>query len=279
MSEVLQKSAALGKENYEPRGHLDPHGYQQFIQIKTYLPPSDLGLFVDHFWTIKWDAIPSRYESEQVMHRPYVDLFITSTGERGIQGTFKGKRTYVAEGTGRIIGVRFRPGAFHALWDDAMAELQGKNLDVGLVFPEITDAYTHELLSLGDEVVTARLAELIRSKHPEQDKNIDLVNTIIMAVEADEELHTVAAVARAAGRSERWLQQLFQEYTGIGLKWLIQRHRLLSAAEQIQRVDNPDWTAIAYDLGYSSQQHFITDFKRILGKTPVKYKKELTGEA
>ena len=40
--------------------------------------------------------------------------------------------------------------------------------------------------------------------------------------------------------------------------------------------DQPDWAALAYDLGYSSQQHFITNFKRVLGKTPVQYKKELT---
>jgi AraC-like DNA-binding protein len=36
----------------------------------------------------------------------------------------------------------------------------------------------------------------------------------------------------------------------------------------------PDWTAIAYDLGYSSQQHFITNFKREPGKTPLQYKSE-----
>lgn len=37
----------------------------------------------------------------------------------------------------------------------------------------------------------------------------------------------------------------------------------------------PDWTAIAYDLGYSSQQHFITDFRTVLGVTPVQYEKSL----
>jgi AraC-like DNA-binding protein len=33
---------------------------------------------------------------------------------------------------------------------------------------------------------------------------------------------------------------------------------------------------MAYDLGYSSQQHFITDFKQVLGQTPVQYKKGLS---
>jgi AraC-like DNA-binding protein len=85
----------------------------------------------------------------------------------------------------------------------------------------------------------------------------------------------VSAVAAAYGKSERWLQQVFRDYLGIGLKWLLQRKRLLLAAAQIRESDEPDWIGIAYDLGYSSQQHFITDFRTVLGETPVQYKKGL----
>ena len=74
----------------------------------------------------------------------------------------------------------------------------------------------------------------------------------------------------------RSIQQLFSEYVGVGLKWLLQRDKLLEAAQYIRENNKPDWAALGYDLGYSSQQHFITDFKRVLGKTPVQYKKELT---
>ncbi|XDA98745.1 AraC family transcriptional regulator [Sulfitobacter sp. LCG007] len=28
---------------------------------------------------------------------------------------------------------------------------------------------------------------------------------------------------------------------------------------------------MAYELGYSSQQHFITDFRTVTGETPVQY--------
>jgi AraC-like DNA-binding protein len=87
----------------------------------------------------------------------------------------------------------------------------------------------------------------------------------------------VAAVAKAYGRSERWLQQLFRDYVGVGLKWLLQRHKLLAAAELIRETDRPNWAAIAYELGYSSQQHFIRDFKQVLGKTPVQYKNGIAG--
>lgn len=273
MKDVLQKSAG----NYEPRGRLDPAGFDRHVSFHTYLPPADLTLFIEHFWTIHWDEADNTYYSEEVMHRPYVDVFVSSQ-QSGIQGTFRGKRTYVAAGSGRIIGIRFRPGAFHAFWrgSGALADLQDKIIDLQQVFPQADSPYIEHLLTLDDQAAIHDLLKLVRAKHPESDANIELINEIIMAIETDESLQTVAAVAKAFSRSERWLQQLFLDYVGIGLKWLLQRHRLLVAAEQIRQTDEPNWAAIAYDLGYSSQGHFITDFKQVLGKTPRQYKKALT---
>lgn len=107
MNDVFQKPAEI----YEPRGRLDPVGFERHVRFQTYLPPADLAPFIEHFWTIRWDNIGSPYYSEEVMHRPYVDLFI-SRQQSSIQGTFRGKRTYVATGSGRIVGIRFRPGGF-----------------------------------------------------------------------------------------------------------------------------------------------------------------------
>jgi AraC-like DNA-binding protein len=200
----------------------------------------------------------------------------TTSNKSGIQGTFRGKRTYVAAGSGRIIGIRFRPGAFHACWHETLTSLQDKVMDLQQVFPQANSRYIEHLLTLDDPGAIDNLLRLVRAKHPQLDANIELVNEIIAAIETDESLRTVTAVAKAFDRSERWLQQLFQDYVGIGLKWLLQRHRLLAAAQQIRDSDQPNYAATAYDLGYSSQQHFISAFKQVLGKTPLRYKKELT---
>jgi len=274
VDDVLQKSAG----NYEPRGRLDPAGFERHVSFATYLPPADLASFIEHFWTIRWDEPDIEYHSEEVMHRPYVDIFV-SAQQSGIQGTFRGKRTYIAAGSGRIVGIRFRPGAFHALWDGAVADLQDKIIDLQQVFPQVDGRYIEQLLALDDQAAIHDLLKLVQARNPQPDVNIDLINEIIAAIETDESLQTVTAVAKAFNRSERWLQQLFQDYIGIGLKWLIQRHRLLAAAQHIRESDRPNWAAIAYDLGYSSQQHFITDFKQVLGKTPLQYKNDLIPSA
>jgi len=271
MPDVLQKSA----DNYEPRGRLDPVGFERHVSFRTYLPPTDLAPFIEHFWTIRWDQADTTYYSAEVMHRPYIDAFV-SLQQSGIQGTFRGKRTYVATGSGRIVGIRFRPGAFHAFWGGALADLQDQIIDLQQRFPQADSRYIKHLLTLDDQAAIQDLLKLVRATHPQRDANIELINEIITAIETDESIQTVTAVAKAFGRSERWLQQVFRDYVGIGLKWLLQRHKLLAAAEQIRKSDQPNWAAIAYDLGYSSQQHFITAFKQVLGKTPLQYKKELT---
>jgi AraC-like DNA-binding protein len=230
-----------------------------------------MAAFIEHFWAIRWDGALGPYRSEEVMHRPYVDVFL-SAQESGIQGTFRGKRTYSAAGSGRILGARFRPGAFHAFWRGEMSDLQDKVIGLRQVFPWADSACIERVLALDDDAAVQALLSLLRLDPPQPDGTIELLNEIIAAVESGEGLGTVTAVAHAFGRSERWLQQTFKDYLGIGLKWLLQRHRLLAAAEKIRETAIPDWAALAYDLGYSSQQHFITDFKNVLGSTPRQYK-------
>jgi len=267
MTAVLQESA----ESKKPRGHLDPGSFDQFIEFHTYLPPKELAPFLEHFWTLAWHDLSEPYLSDQVMHTPSVDLFL-SANESGIQGTFRNVRTYTAQGTGRIIGARFLPGAFHILWPGPMTELQDSNQPLESVFPEINST---ALLALSDTDAIAKLSNILVKRLPANDANVAMVNKIITMVAQSEAPLTVHDMAITLGKSERWLQQLFQDYVGIGLKWMLQRRKLLAAAHAIRSTVQPDWSAIAYDLGYSSQQHFITDFKKATGKTPAQYKKEL----
>ena len=267
---VFQKPA----EPYDPRGRLDPAGFARHVQFRTIPPSPALAPFIEHFWIIRWDSAHGHYDSPEVMHRPYVDVFL-SAQESGIQGTFRGKRTYSAAGSGRILGIRFLPGAFHAFWPGEMADLQDKVVPLAQVFPWANAPGIRSILALADDAaISAMMAQL---SPPSPDDTIALINAIFAAVEPAEDLPPVTGVADAFNTSDRWLQQTFRDYLGIGLKWLLQRKRLLAAAAQIRADAEPDWAGIAYDLGYSSQQHFITDFTTVLGATPVQYKKGLTG--
>ncbi|HSX06992.1 MAG TPA: AraC family transcriptional regulator [Candidatus Saccharimonadia bacterium] len=267
MADVLQESA----ESKNPRGHLDPQGFDKHVEFHTYEAPADLQPFLEHFWVLTWHDLDYDYQSEQVMHQPVVDVFVSADWS-GIQGTFRSKRTYVAKGQGRIVGARFLPGAFYGLWPGKMTELQDHIADLQTVFPEADNAWLNDLLACDNQGVIAGLASLLRAHVPEPKPQAALIQRIITFIEHTDEPLTVAGIAAQYDKSERWLQQLFQDYVGVGLKWLLQRHKLLIAAAAIRASEQPDWSAIAYDAGYSSQQHFITDFKRVTGKTPREYK-------
>jgi len=157
-----------------------------------------------------------------------------------------------------------------------MADLQDQVVALDRVFSWADEAGIAAILAGDDDAAIEHLLTRLRADLPPADETVELLNAIIAAVESDEELATVAAVARACGRSERWLQQTFRDYLGIGIKWLLQRRRMLAAAARIRGTADPNWAAIAYDMGYSSQQHFITDFTTVLGCTPRQYRKALT---
>ena len=267
--DVLQKSAV----SQEPRGRLDPKDFHEHVDFQAFAPPADLAFFIEHFWVIRTKQSGKTYSSEQLMHRPYVDIFLSSE-QSGIQGTFCSARRYAADAHARIIGIRFRPGSFHAFYGDKMVDLRDSIVELAQVLPSFDAKYIKQLLELDDQTIFSKLIQQLRIIRPERDANIELVCTVIDMVEVDDKLQTVTDIARAIGKNERWLQHLFQEYVGVGLKWFLQTKRLLAAAQCI-RSGAVDYAGLTYDAGYSSQQHFITDFRRVLGKTPKQYKMEV----
>ena len=79
----------------------------------------------------------------------------------------------------------------------------------------------------------------------------------------------LARIARASGASQRTIERLFAEETGITVgKWrqqlrLMEGMRLLGGGAKVTRA--------ALDAGYSTPSSFIAAFRRTLGSTPTSY--------
>jgi YesN/AraC family two-component response regulator len=85
------------------------------------------------------------------------------------------------------------------------------------------------------------------------------------------EPHTVAALAQAAGMSERQLYREFREAFGMTPRRYLTRLRLEQAAELLRTTDlGADW--IARDVGYPSFSTFCRLFKRAFGLTPSEWR-------
>jgi AraC-like DNA-binding protein len=238
---VFQEPAEI----YEPRGRLDPAGFERHVEFRTVPPPVDLAPFIAHFWVIRWDSAFGHFDSDELMHRPYVDVFL-SAQESGIQGTFRGKRTYSAAGTGRIIGIRFRPGGFHPFWRGEMADTTEA---LPMPTPESFLLAGSEWPMPTYEIADDFVAELERRQLLSDDP---LVNA---ALRGDEP----AASARS-------VQRHVSHVTGLTSNRIRQIVRAREAAERIRRGDSI--LDVTHDLGYADQAHLTRDLKRLTGYTP-----------
>jgi AraC-like DNA-binding protein len=275
MSESLKKTAkAIRQKPAKHRGILDPANAAKNFQLIRYLPSPTFVPFVEHYWIIRWDLRGQGPYTSEVLPYPNINLAFTKD-RTWITGVTTGKYDYELKGSGVIVGVMFKAGAFYAFWPHPMNELTDKTMPVGNIFPEADESFRRHLLRLNDDrEIVARLEDMLWMQNPRISQHVQLASKIIETITNDAQLQTVQVVARRFEISERTLQHLFQLYIGVGVKWVIMRFRLQEAAKRIAEGER-NWTSIAAELGYSDQAHFARDFKKIVGKSPSEYLKGL----
>lgn len=97
---------------------------------------------------------------------------------------------------------------------------------------------------------------------------------VVFAVEkilADPAQVTVDAIARKTGWSHKHLVALFDKFVGVSPKEFVRISRFQKAIFDIGNEAVVDWSRLVYDCGYYDQAHFIKDFKRFSGLSPVAY--------
>lgn len=218
---------------------------------------------------MRWDLHGKPPYVAEIIPSSYTNLTFMPEGAR-ITGVTTGKYTYELKGDGAIVGVRFKPGGLHAFWKQSLHALTDTFVSATALFTEATPEYNKIILEATNADAVQRIEQLLQAYNPQRDKNFELVTNILTHLEAVDHPSLADAVGQS-GLSERRLQEIFQEYVGVGIKWIILRDRLIAAAELAATVENPNWTVVAQELGYADQSHFINDFKRIIGASPTQY--------
>jgi len=276
MSDSLEKSASVVfREKIEfHEGILNPSEFARNYDLRCYEPSEDMAPFVEHYFlSRRRPAYDADYVGNDVLSQPVVSLFFwPGPGGAFFQGPITGKRVLIAKNTPVYAGVQFKPGGFHPFWRRKISELAEKTIPAGSVLPTVTDDYNEKLLAQeDDQQLLLTIETVLRSKQPQPDRNIALVQQITDYIEGNNGVVTVAAVADHFAVSERSLQHLFQTYVGVGVKWAIMRARFLEVTKYARAQEKPDWVAIAAEFGYSDQPHFVNDFKRLVGQSPAQY--------
>lgn len=232
------------------------------FSFRAYAPSTELAPFLDQFWITHWD-LDEPFEQHLVSH-PSVNLTITEEFSR-VAGVIRGTFHCRMEGSGRVVGARFRPGGYRPFLDGPVSQLTERFL------PLNEEELSAEVLAADDEGAMAAIERFLLVRGPRPDPVVDEVAALVKLVEEDVSVTRVDRLAELAGTSVRSLQRVFNDYVGIGPKWVIRRFRLHEVAARMSSGEPVDLAALAVQLGYSDQAHLTRDFTSAIGTPPATY--------
>jgi AraC-like DNA-binding protein len=239
------------------------------FSLTRHAPPADLAGFVERFWIVRWDL--ERAHEQETLPFPCANLVVGSH-RPGLFGVPTTRFVARLEGRGSVIGAKFRPGGLRAIVGVPAFELTGKSVPVETAFTDgarlVADL---ERVSHDDDARVARMIGFLRARSPVVDEESILSSTSVDRVYSDPEIARVVELAERMSVPVRTLERAFRRCVGVSPKWVIRRARVQEAAVRAASGSVVDWSALAHELGYFDQSHFIRDFKAQVGRTPADY--------
>jgi AraC-like DNA-binding protein len=252
-------------------GILNPRAGEGVFTLDRRAPSRDLDAFVDRYWIVRWQLQGREPFTQETLPHPSVNLVI-GTHRPGVHGV--GTKRFVAalEGEGFVVGVKFRPGGFFPFLGRDVVELSEREVPIVDVFGDAGAALEADVMRAPtDDSRVERIERFLRSREPACDDLAVLAARAVDAALADPSLSRATQLAARVGVSRRTLDRTFRRYVGVGPKWILRRFRIHEACERIAAGAPPCWSALAMELGYFDQAHFIRDFKSQVGRTPSDY--------
>jgi AraC-like DNA-binding protein len=271
----LQKGdkAMNRRKTAPPRGMLktataDPRRHHH----ARYHPSPDLEPYVEHYWSVAWDLRGLAPERAETLPHPSVHMIFERNVGGRITGVMRGKFSRRLEGEGGVLAAKFTPGGFYPFVRVPISTFADATERVGDVFGARGDALVQAVLAETEDASRiAIVEEFLRERQPAADATAALMTKMVYAVARDRGILRVDDLVERYRMNKRMLQRLFAKYIGVSPKWVIQRYRLLEAAERLNADPSIAQSALATDLGYTDQAHFIRDFKALVGTSPAAY--------
>jgi len=258
------------------KGVVNPAAVGKVFRLERYAPAPDLAPFIEHFWLVAWSLPDGVSHVQRTLPSPCIHL-VFDAGRTAVFGVMTGSFEYTLKNSGRVLGVRFLPGAFRGFLGRPVQSITDRELKLSQLFDCDDKTAEHSVLSArDDEGMVAAATTLLRRALPPQDPETGRIAAILQAILQHPEITQVQQLAAQVEISVRRLQILFKEYVGASPKWVIRRNRLLDAADRLAGGGDVDLATLAQALGYYDQSHFTTDFEKLVGKPPADYRRGCT---
>jgi AraC-like DNA-binding protein len=255
-------------------------GFEHF-RLTRHLPRPELAWAVDRYWIVRWDVPAGEPFEQKVVPHPAVHL-VFEGGRAEVEAISRHEFVRRLEGRGHVLGIKFRPAGFRPFLGRAVATIAGQRLAAAAIpaFAADTDDLAGRIAAAAADDVDAlvpEVDELLLDLGVGPLPMTERINAVVDHIRRDRSIVRVDELAARLDTSTRRLQRLFADHVGLGPKWVINRCRVLEAAEVAATADAgtpPDWAALAAELGYSDQAHLVRDFTAAVGTPPDRYTRE-----
>ena len=280
-------------------GILRPEQLARYVDVRRWPCSPAVDPWVENHWSLRWELPAGVTHPSQTLPHPTCSLTL-EVGDHSRAGMPPGEVLVVTgvvtrrfdvtiRGSGRVAGVRFRPGGLAALtggsaraWTDAVVPADGvlpaglcaRLSDPGLAAePEAWAALAEEELAALAGVGTGNAGGAGGGGGaPAADGRYEHLLEVCATMLDDQGLLTVAEVAERFDTTPRTLQRLFLDLVGVGPKWVLARYRMHDAVAELDSGYAGTLTDLAHRWGWYDQAHFTRDFTALVGVTPGQYR-------
>ena len=177
-------------------------------------------------------------------------------------------------GETHCVGIVTTPVGCEAVFGVRPATIRGRVVDLQTAWPEAEPLRRRLLDRIGGtpddllDLVTATLTPTLTAGTRPRDTG--RCERAVAALEADP-AQSIGALAAELGLSHGHLDHEFTEIVGLSPRVLARILRLRVLLARLDVYAPVPWSALAAELGWFDQSHFIRDFKRHTGVTPSDY--------
>lgn len=181
------------------------------------------------------------------------------------------KQTYAhyLEGLDYLFVIRFRPETFCELFSLSSSYFKDRQInpiiDFGInqsLINKISQSHSFEMKI---EYFEKHLQTIVPKYN-----NLGLLYSSTTLINKTKGQISVTELATKLGVNYKWLERNFSKYVGLTPKEYIQLQRFMATYIRLHNKPN-DLLSVAVSNGYYDYNHYLKEFKRFSGKTPLEY--------
>ena len=181
----------------------------------------------------------------------------------------------VSPGSRDGFGVKLRAGALPALFGIPASEVTDRVIPLEGILGNRADELTEQIADAPTpSTQVQRFEKAFMGFIQRRSADSHLLEQQALAMLRQSAGQPVSKLAEGLGYSPRHFQRKLNDFAGLSPRLYRRITRFERAVELIQvsaQHGTLDWSALAAACGYNDQAHFIRDFHRFAGQTPVMY--------